>query len=97
MQNLCYAEDPDSHFCYLQEIEDTWPNTGVHFSNPFPESWVDNPDLSGITWDAEENSCDSWLTNTSGSRGAVIYETAETPGITDCDQVLPLACCKWMP
>ena len=37
----CRAEDPDSHFCTLQEIENAWKTSGVDFVL-VGQAWVDN-------------------------------------------------------
>jgi hypothetical protein len=51
----CRAEDPASHFCTIQEIENAWKTTGVDFVLT-SQSWVDNaivgtvnPDYGGDT------------------------------------------------
>ena len=109
--DLCPTEDPGSHFCSLQEIENAWAISGVHFSDPFPQSWVDNPTLLGTfypdsngdprtsMWTSigEYGNCASWTNDIVGAKGIIIMGSAVSVFSVTCDTVLPIACCKQMP
>ena len=41
MHAACQAEDPDSHFCTIQEIENAWKTGGVNMMQ-VSQAWVDN-------------------------------------------------------
>jgi len=109
--DICPTEDTGSHFCSLQEIENAWATTGVYFSNPFTESWVDNPFLLGTlypdssgnprisSWPSvgENGNCGSWSQDFPGAYGSVINISAVNAHYSDCNIPLPVACCKQMP
>ena len=41
MHDACRAEDPSSHFCTIQEIENAWKTTGIDIVTS-SQAWVDN-------------------------------------------------------
>lgn len=41
MHEACRQEDPASHFCTIQEIENAWRTTGVSFLSA-SQMWIDN-------------------------------------------------------
>lgn len=60
MHSVCRTEDPASHFCNAQEIENAWKTTGVDFVAT-GQVWVDNavvgtinPDYGGDTQTASD-------------------------------------------
>jgi hypothetical protein len=50
MHDACRAEDPSSHFCTIQEIENAWKTTGVDFVAS-GLSWVDNAIVGTVNSD----------------------------------------------
>ena len=96
MQNICFSEDPDSHFCSVDEISNAWVETGVHFTYPFTDTWVDNPYLEG-DWIFEDRSCGSWLENSAAVQGNLIFSTARNIVGRNCSAEHHIACCKRMP
>ena len=43
MNAMCSAEDPNAHFCTVQEVEFAMLRSGVYFnSSKTEESWIDN-------------------------------------------------------
>lgn len=50
MHAACQAEDPASHFCTIQEIENAWKTRGVLFSSS-TQSWIDNAVVGTINDD----------------------------------------------
>jgi hypothetical protein len=55
MHAICQQEDPESHFCSIQEIEHAWRTSGVYFHIPSDRydnltnySWVDDAKLGSI-------------------------------------------------
>jgi len=108
MGDICFTQDPESHLCSLQEIENAWVTTGVHFSNSFSKSWVDNPSFLGTiypdssgdprnsSWGSvgEYGNCASWSLDIAGPYGTVILASGAEIFYEDCDSELPIACCK---
>ena len=109
--DICPNENPDAHFCSLQEIENAWATTGVYFSDPFSQSWLDNPPLLGTRypdsngdpktsiWSStgDYGNCGSWSFDIAGMKGTVIMDSALSVFSATCDSTLPVACCKQMP
>ncbi len=50
MHAACQAEDPASHFCTIQEIENAWKTRGVLFITS-SQSWIDNAVVGTINDD----------------------------------------------
>jgi hypothetical protein len=83
MNNICFVQDPASHFCSVIEIETAWMYRGVRFQNPFTRAWVDNPILGEVIrnqvtgtgarsiWETN-TICNGWTTNNSGYEGTWI-------------------------
>jgi hypothetical protein len=109
--DICPTEDTGSHFCSLHEIETAWTSNGLHFSDPFPMSWVDNPNLLGTLYpdsngDPKDSlwasigpygNCASWTHNVSGAFGTAVGSSGVNISSMDCVNSLPVACCKQMP
>jgi hypothetical protein len=89
---ICPSQDPDSHFCSLQEIENAIGTSGVYFENPFSDAWLDN----FSTWQSETENCNGWINNTSFD-GQTIIAAARAPSTASCSTDQPVACCKQMP
>ena len=106
IQQICPSEDPDAHFCSLCEIENAWATTGIFFSDPFPQSWLDYPSRLGTfvyrtdgypersDWYGSYN-CDGWTSKS--PRGKAIYTSALYLASPTCAATLPVACCKRIP
>lgn len=67
MGDLCSLDDPDAHFCTLQEINAAFGSAGVQFQTPFPAAWVDFIRASTIS---RPNGVDNYTTTNYGWRGA---------------------------
>jgi hypothetical protein len=84
MNFKCTDQDPESHFCTLPEIENAMMTSGVRFSTPFVEAWVDNPSLGTVithqvdgtahisVW--QHNNCVGWNINLNTQFGTVIFD-----------------------
>ena len=94
IQQICPSEDPDAHFCSVYEIENAWATTGIFFSDPFPQSWVEKPDED---WSSTGLDCSGWWNNSSTSGGAAIHINARFMDNMHCNTALPVACCKRIP
>jgi len=94
MSAMCSEEDFQAHFCTIQEIENAFATKGVYFIKPFANSWVDDPLTS--SWNSITENCNGW-TQTVNVNGREIYATAYKKGITPCNALLSIACCKWIP
>ena len=98
MNAICTAEDPESFFCTIQEIETAFQTTGVYFPeddrirNP---SWIDNVDLSEEHWAV--NSCGGWNTDFGIEQGTTLQRTAARIRMQSCNVENPVTCCKWIP
>jgi len=91
MNNICFVQDPDSHFCSLVEIETAWMYRGVRFQNPFTRAWVDDPVLGTVirhqatgagadsNWEYYTNVCQAWTSNNSMDEGTWIDNGARKP------------------
>lgn len=66
MGDLCRLDDPDAHFCTLQEINAAFMGSGVRFQTPFPAAWVDFIRSSTIS---RPSGSDSYSTTNYGWRG----------------------------
>jgi hypothetical protein len=93
IHQICPSEDSDAHFCSVNEIENSWDTTGIFFSDPFPDSWVEKTDEN---W-AGSVDCSGWKNNTSSVYGASIESNARLLDNTNCNTTLPVACCKQIP
>jgi hypothetical protein len=84
MNFKCTDQDPESHFCTLPEIENAMMTSGVRFSTPFVEAWVDNPTLGKVITHQVDgtahnsvwkiNNCEGWNVALSDRFGAVILD-----------------------
>lgn len=50
MNAACRAEDPASHFCTIQEVENAWKTTGIDFVLT-GQSWIDNAIVATVNSD----------------------------------------------
>jgi hypothetical protein len=109
MGDICFTEDPDSHFCSLHEIEHAWVETGIYFTTPYTETWVDYPKELGTyypdsstglinpsAWAHWDENCNGWMDNTEVGMGMMI-DIARTVRKRFCNYSRPIACCKQMP
>jgi hypothetical protein len=76
MNDICASEDPDSHFCSLNEIEYAWMIKGVKFNSNFSGAWLDSQQLGTVikhlatgqdtlsTW-GRDYSCGGWTSTDS--------------------------------
>jgi hypothetical protein len=94
MDNACFSEDPDAHFCHMDEIESAWI-TGVHFQSFFEPSWVDN--FSGTNWADGIANCSGWILSDDFITGTTIYSRGTGFDNKTCDTVQRIACCKRIP
>ena len=92
IMQICPSEDTGAHFCSIHEIESAWATTGIFFSHPFPQSWVDNPDEN---WNSTNADCDGWGSNSQD--GTRISTSAVYTSGMGCQHTLPVACCKQIP
>jgi hypothetical protein len=106
MNDLCIAEDSESHFCSLMEIENAMATSGVRFSTMTTTSWIDNAKLGSLnmSYRGDPNdtnwamySCSGWAGNSSQMDGAIIYPAAEEIRTSDCSADRPVTCCKRLP
>jgi len=95
MNDICPSQDPDSHFCRREEIENAWITTGVYFDTSMQDSWVEA--FYSSDWSEGANNCDAWTYETSGDNGHAIVNGAHSLTSRTCDTILAVACCKWMP
>lgn len=92
IEQICPDQDPDSHFCSLEEIENAIGTSGIYFENPFYAAWLDN----FSTWNSETENCNGWIDNTSFD-GLNIVPAARAISDAPCSTSQPVACCKQMP
>lgn len=94
MNDICPSEDPDSHFCRREEIENAWITKGVYFNPSMTNSWLEY--FPGTDWAMGDN-CDAWSSDSEFEYGWIIVEPAHECGTRDCNTVQAVACCKWIP
>ena len=110
MNALCSAENPNSHFCSLFEVENAFISTGVYFVHPFSESWIDLPNKLGSRYPNPDTgtvpinnsrwgtySCEGWTLVSDLNKGHSIGETASSTSTSACDETLQVSCCIWNP
>jgi hypothetical protein len=108
MHDICIVEDPESHFCSLEEIEHAWVTTGVQFEHMPSVSWLDTASLATLVdpvngtseWNITVGSkanCDGWRSTDPADEGTILMGNGLGPYTENCDVVLPVACCKHLP
>jgi hypothetical protein len=80
MGALCRVNDPDAHFCTLEEINNAFGSTGVVFVTPFPMAWVDMIRHRNI---ARPNGADTYSTGNYYWRG--VESSADPFYIQNCN------------
>jgi len=95
IMDLCPTEDPESHFCSLEEIENAWAATGVFFSSSLENAWVDT--FSATYWVSDTDNCNGWTSSDSAHSGYTISEYFVARATYGCHSSMSVACCKQMP
>ena len=101
MHSMCSAEDPKSHFCTVQEVQNAMLKNGVYFaSSTTEESWIDYiryvESTGGYDWSSQN--CQSWTDVPLHAEASTLDMNAYEINSAECDSnSLPIACCKWIP
>lgn len=97
MGEICTNEDPNAHFCSMEEIENARVTNGVYFLVDFVSSWVDVIDFSQGGWSDVGLNCAGWSSENDLHTGFVLSAFASSLDVVTCDSLARVACCKQIP
>jgi hypothetical protein len=97
MGEICTNEDPESHFCSIEEIEHARTTNGVYYLVDFAASWVDVIDASQGAWSDIGLNCAGWSSENDQHTGFVLSAFAASLDVVACDSSAKVACCKQIP